>query len=655
MHRLDRTPARASMQYLLWTLAILFAAQGSYVSPWITVFSYAMLAWRWMVVERGWRLPGRWLRSLLSIAIFGGVFLTYGTINGAEAGSALLMVMIALKLSEVRRMRDAMLVIVLGYFLVFAGYIYSQEILLSVWLLLAAFALSVTLMVMTRNQESVDTRASTRHAGKLVMQAIPFAIALFLLFPRLPGPLWGVPSAGGDATSGLSDRMTPGSITNLVMSNEIAFRVQFEGEPPPPSKRYWRGPVLHLFNGRTWSQGFMQFVENDRYERGGRALTYQVTLEPHEMHWLFALPIAVEHPDDAVLARDYMLLAKRPVNQRRRYTITSYLDSTLSAEITGLEERWALQLPDRFNPQAQELAAQWREETGSDREIVERALSMFREQPFVYTLQPPPLRGNTVDDFLFNTQSGFCEHYASAFTFLMRAAGIPARVVTGYLGGEFNTASGDFVVRQSDAHAWTEVWYPDSGWVRVDPTGAVSPSRIEMGISGAFGEDESVPDHIRRDTTDWAWEIEMRWEAINAAWNEFFLAYGPEAQQALLAMLGLANADWVDLVVLLVAGIVVLAALLTLYLVWLNRPVPPDAARQQLLRLQRGLARHITPQPGEGPRDFLSRAAATLPAQAGLLEDFASGYLAIRYGNRSQGDASQLQDLTRNILRSVRK
>jgi transglutaminase-like putative cysteine protease len=654
MHRLERTPARASMQYLLWTLAILFAAQGSYVSPWITVFSYAMLAWRWMVVERGWRLPGRWLRSLLSIAIFGGVFLTYGTINGAEAGSALLLVMIALKLSEVRRVRDAMLVIVLGYFLVFAGYIYSQGILLSVWLLLAAFALSVTLMVMTRNQESVDTHASTRHAGKLVMQAIPFAIALFLLFPRLPGPLWGVPSAGGDATSGLSDEMTPGSITNLVMSNEIAFRVDFQGEPPPRSERYWRGPVLHLFNGRTWSQGFMQFVESDRYERGGRALTYQVTLEPHEMHWLFALPVAAEHPDDAILSRDYMLMAKRPVNQRRRYTITSYLDSTLSAEITGLEERWALQLPDRFNPRAQELAAQWREETSSDREIVERALRMFREQPFVYTLQPPPLRGNTVDDFLFNTQSGFCEHYASAFTFLMRAAGIPARVVTGYLGGEFNTTSGDFVVRQSDAHAWTEVWYPDSGWVRIDPTGAVAPSRIEMGISGAFGEDETLPDHIRRDATDWAWEIEMRWEAVNAAWNEFFLGYGPEAQQALLALLGLANADWMDLVVLLIAGIVALAVLLTLYLVWLNRPVPPDAARQQLQRLQRGLAQHITPQPGEGPRDFLSRAATTLPAQAELLEDFAADYLAIRYGNKSHDDVDQLQDIARNILRSVR-
>lgn len=656
MERLDHAPARDSMRYLLVTLGILFAAQASYVSPWITVFAYAMLGWRWLIADRGWKLPGRWVRTLLSVTIFAGVFVTYGTLNGAEAGSALLMVMIALKLTEVRRLRDAMLVIVLGYFLVFAGFIYSQVIPMAVWLMLATFALTSSLMVMTRNQQDIDVKASVRKSGRLLAQAMPFAIALFLLFPRLPGPLWGVPSAGGDAVSGLSDSMTPGTITNLVMSNEIAFRVNFAGEPPPPSERYWRGPVLHLFNGRTWTQGFMQFVETDRYRLNGRALNYEVTIEPHESHWMFALQLPAGHPPDAVLTRDYMLASRKPINQRQRYEVTSYLDSTLSPQLTTLERRWGLQLPERFNPRAQELAAEWRELETTDRGVVQRALQMFREQPFVYTLQPPPLRGDTVDDFLFNTRRGFCEHYASSFAFLMRAAGIPTRVVTGYLGGEFNTVSGDFVVRQSDAHAWTEVWYADSGWTRVDPTGAVAPSRIEQGISGAFAEGEDIPEHLRRNSTDWAFEFQMRWDAISAAWDEFFLAYGPDAQRSLLALLGMLNAGWTELVLLLVAAFLVLGVLLAAYLAWLNRPAPPDAVRRQFEKLRAGLERQVGKGPaGEGPRDFLRRARESLPAaQVARLDIFADYYLAHRYGQAEDIDVKKLRELVRKLLQASR-
>ena len=654
MERLDHAPARDSMRYLLVTLGILFAAQASYVSPWITVFAYAMLGWRWLVADRGWKLPGRWARTLLSLAIFAGVFLNYGTLNGAEAGSALLMVMIALKLTEVRRLRDAMLVIVLGYFLVFAGFIYTQVIPMAAWLMLATYALTSSLMVMTRNQQDIDVKSSVRQSGRLLAQALPFAIALFLLFPRLPGPLWGVPSAGGDAVSGLGDSMTPGTITNLVLSNEVAFRVSFDGDIPPPSQRYWRGPVLHLFNGRTWTQGFVQLVETDRYESGGRSLSYEITIEPHENHWMFALPVAAGHPSDAVLTRDFTLLARKPINQRQRYEVTSYLDSTMSPQLTSLERRWALQVPERFNPRAQELAAQWREEESSDRGVVQRALQMFREQPFVYTLQPPPLRGDTVDDFLFNTQRGFCEHYASSFAFLMRAAGIPTRVVTGYLGGNFNTISGDFVVRQSDAHAWTEVWYEDSGWTRVDPTGAVAPSRIESGISSAFAEGEELPDHLRRDSTDWAFEFQMRWDAINAAWDEFFLAYGPDAQQSLLALFGLLNADWTDMVILLVTTFVVLGVLLAVYLSWLNRPAPPDAMRRQFEKLRAGLEKQVGKGPaGEGPRDFLRRARESLPAaQAARLDIFANYYLSHRYGRAQDMDMNKLRQLVRKLLQA---
>ena len=363
---------------------------------------------------------------------------------------------------------------------------------------------------------------------------------------------------------------------------------------------------------------------------------------------MLALAVPAEHPPDAVLTRDYVLVANKPINQRRRYSVTSWLDSTMSLQLTHLEERWALQVPERFNPRSQELAEQWREEERSDRAIVERALRMFREQPFVYTLQPPPLRGDTVDDFLFNTRRGFCEHYASSFTFLMRAAGIPTRVVTGYLGGEFNPVSGDFVVRQSDAHAWAEVWFEESGWTRVDPTGAVSPSRIEQGISQAFGEEENVPAHLRRNSTDWVWEVQARWEAINAAWNEFFLAYGPDAQKSMLALLGLLNGDWVDLVLMLGGAFLLFGIALAAYLSWLNRPPPVDALRRQFERLRKGLEKSIGRGPaGEGPRDFLARAQRELPAaQAARLAVFANLYLAQRYGT---GTEAELRDIRRQV------
>lgn len=647
--QLDARPHTQTMRGLLLALALLFAGLASFLQPWISAFAFLILAWRLWAASRNASMPRRWLKILLAIIGFAMVLASYRTLNGVEAGSALLMVMIALKLTEVQRVRDAVFVVVLGYFLLFAGFLYSQEIPFVAWMLLAGWGLTAALLVITRNTADATFGDGMRRSGRYLAQALPFAIIVFVLFPRIPGPLWGVPLNRSSGVTGLDDEMTPGSISSLVMSEETAFRVRFEGVLPPRSERYWRGPTLTFFNGRTWRQGFPIRTDDVHVAELSEPIRYTVMLEPHDREWLYALTVPVEYPDNAALLRDYTLAVRRPVDQRRSYDVISYTEYVLSPQLAKLERLWALQLPDGFNERSRELAAQWRASSTDDAEIVTRALQMFREEPFRYTLQPPPLRGDTVDDFLFETQAGFCEHYASAFTFLMRAAGIPARVVTGYLGGEMNAYSGYLEVRQSDAHAWSEVWLEGRGWTRVDPTGAVAPERIERGIAEALAGDE-LPAHLLRIGA--LWELEARWHALNTIWYEFFLGYGPEMQKQFLEMLGLDDPDWRSMAFTMIALLGTGTILLWAWLIWTHRTRPVDPALRLYRRLQQRLSRRLgEPRPHEGPEDFYRRVVSDAPELAPRVRQFVNAYLAIRYGRGEHGKQSMktLQKAFRRI------
>ena len=631
--QLDARPHTATVRILLLSLALLFGGFALHLHPWITLFAFLLLGWRAWAAARNARMPGRWVKTALALAGFTMVLASYRTLNGAEAGSALLMVMIALKLTEVRRVRDAVFVIVLGYFLLFAGFLYSQEIAFAAWMLLVGWALTAALLVITRNATEASFFGALRQSGRYLAQALPFALVIFLLFPRIPGPLWGVPITGANAVSGLSDSMTPGSISELVLSDEIAFRVRFEDRPPPQAERYWRGPTLHFFNGRTWIQGVFSAADTRRAADTSNPVRYSVMIEPHQRNWLFALTVPVEYPDNARLTRDYLLVSRRPVDQRRSYQVVSHLDHVLSPELTALERRWALQMPQSSNPRSRELAQQWRAASSDDREIVQQALRMFREQPFRYTLQPPLLGSDTVDDFLFGTQAGFCEHYASAFTFLMRAAGVPARVVTGYLGGTQNLFGEYFEVRQSDAHAWSEVWLEGAGWTRVDPTAAVAPERVERGLSEAL-QDQELPSHLSRSAGDILLQLEMRWAAINAVWFEFFLGFDPDMQKRFLERLGLDDPDWRKMVLIMTALLTVGGFLLWAWLVWRHQPRAADPALRLYRRLQQRLAPRLgAPRLHEGPQDFLQRVVRDAPDAAPAVRHFIEQYLQLRYTN----------------------
>ena len=384
-----------------------------------------------------------------------------------------------------------------------------------------------------------------------MLQGIPLAALLFVLFPRLAGPLWGSPADAG-ARTGLSDRMSPGAITELSLSDAVAFRVSFHGAPPDPRARYWRGPVFSRFDGREWSASFR--LQSGRFAtREGPVIDYTVTLEPHGKLWLFALehPASLPRPavedattlsalnDIAFLTHDQQILARTTVNQTVRYAQRSVLQGSVLPLAGDANDN--LQLA-RNNARTASFARELRERTGSDRAFIAAILARFHDEPYVYTLTPPLLEGDPdpVDAFLFDTRRGFCEHYAGAFVVLLRAAGIPSRVVTGYQGGEMSPGGEYMIVRQSDAHAWAEA-IVDGKWQRFDPTGAVSPSRVELGLGAALPAGEPVPYLARLEMT-WLKSLRLHWDSINYQWQRGVVGFNIERQRDFLREFGLDNA-----------------------------------------------------------------------------------------------------------------
>lgn len=629
--------------------------------PWgETLAILAVLAWRAEAGRRRWRMPGKLVRGTLTVLAFAGVWWSYGRINGQHAGVALLLIMVALKLTEMDQRRDVMVTVFLLYFVCVTHFLFSQEIWTLAYLLLATVAITATLIEANHAGEPLPPALSLRRGGSLVLQALPLMLLMFVLFPRVPGPLWGLPSDSGASRSGLSDKMSPGDIASLIMSDELAFRVRFDGAVPPPRERYWRGPVFWDFDGREWSEGMPALSQNPVVlEVGGEPLRYEVVLEPHRALWLFALdvPDPRQLPTESRMAMDGRLLAERVVRERLLYKAVSYPRYRMDGELSERARRAATRLPRDANPRARALAERWRAQGLDDAAIVQAALTMFRQQEFFYTLKPPLLGRDPVDDFLFETRRGFCEHYSSAFTSLMRAAGIPARVVTGYLGGRKNEVGEHYVVRQSDAHAWSEVWLQDQGWLRVDPTGAVAPNRVEQDLSSALSLEESLPLGLRRSGVDaWA-RLQASWDLANAQWNRWVLAYGPELQEEILGKIGLTG--WRDLMLALTISLA--AAVGVFGLLAIRRALPArnqDAALEAWRRALRVLARDgLLQRPEEGPRAFASRVAEQRPELAVAMRRLVESYLAARYRDAEPDAAALLglRDAARSFAQAARR
>ena len=640
-----------SFRNLAWLLASLTLVMAPHIPRlplWAPFLCAAIVLWRLFLSWRNLHLPPRWLLMMLAFSAIGGIFLSYGTIFGRDTSVTLLIVLTAMKLMETRSQRDAMVAVFLGYFIVITNFLYSQTIPTALYMLLVVLVITATLVGFNHMSSPPKTMARLRLAGVLLGQAVPLMIILFVFFPRVQGPLWGLPQESSTGVSGLSDSMTLGSISRLILSDAVAFRVNFDGDIPKPDQLYWRGPVLWQFDGKTWSPGQKFSQDSLQYETQGKPVQYAVTLEPHNNHWLFALDLPASLPPESTASGDYQVLSRAPVKSRIRYEMSSYLNYHAGLDADKEELRRALQLPPDVkaeanqggsNPRARALAASWRRDLGNDEAIVREALSLFHNQQFFYTLLPPLLHDNPVDEFLFDTRQGFCEHYSSSFAFLMRAAGIPARVVTGYQGGEINPAGGYMIVRQSDAHAWTEVWLKGRGWVRTDPTAAVSPARVESGIAAAVPASDPLPMMVRTQF-EWLRDMRLSLDVVAAEWNQWVLGYNPKRQMDFLSRAGMKTPDWQSMTVALITGTGILLLGFAATMLRRLHQTRRDPVQTAWLKFCDKLAKRGIPrQPHEGPRDYAERLARLQPDIAPATNVISSLYIALRYGTLQQEEA----------------
>ncbi len=625
------------------TLILVVLPHIFHLAWWILPAFFALLLWRYLMTRRQWRLPGLRLQFSFALLALLGMSLSYGTWFGRDASVALLVVLCGLKLLEMNSRRDALLLCFLSYFLIITNFLYSQSIPTALYMGMVMLVATATLISLSDDNNRLSTRQRLRLSGTLLAQALPLMVVLFILFPRVVGPFWSLPKDAHSGITGLSDSLSLGNVSQLSLSDEVAFRVKFDGDIPPSSQRYWRGPVLWWTNGRDWKSGFQQnkAVGQINLHATGQPFDYTVTLEPHNKRWLFALELPTQAPSYGKMTPDYQMLANFPVQQRIRYQLRSYTD--YRADILTLSQyRLALRLPKGKHPRTRALAEQWLQENPHPETIVQRTIQHFNQEPFTYTYTPPLLLDDPVDEFLFETQQGFCEHYAVAFTVLMRAAGIPARVVTGYLGGSVNPIGNYLIVRQRDAHAWSEIWLQDKGWVRIDPTNAVAPERVEQGIETALPTEFNplgLEVNWDKDSTVvkiWQ-QLRNRWDAINNGWNQWVLGYDPARQKQLLSRLGLKGMDWYGMTITLT---VVIAVFLLCYAAWMFlRPqlVVRDPVQQIYLRFCKKLARHgLHRLPHEGPLMFAARSCAARPDLAVPIQQIVELYVQTRYRSQLQ-------------------
>ncbi len=632
---------RRDTLFLMGAVLLSVLPQMAWLPLWCSAGFIVLFGWRLGLVISGRPLPGAFLRVVAAVAIMAGVFAEYRALFGRDAGVALLVLFLGLKLMEMRARRDLFVVIFLCCFLLITGYFHSQGIAMAAATLAALVTLVASMLTMQFRKQEITVRRRFRYAATLLLQALPIAAVLFVLFPRTAGPLWGLPGDAHGGKTGLSDTMAPGDIAELAQAEDVVMRVQFRGPAPARDRMYWRGPTFGSFDGRSWRAvntppvPRLDALVSPPSPGDVADVAYTTTVEPASHRWLLVLdrPVSVPIIDgrSVEVLPSLGLRADRPLTERFQFDGLARPDGLVGVQETEATLRPYLRLPAGSNPRAQALARQWLAEAPGEapRQRIERLLQWLRDGNFTYTLAPPLLGQHTVDEFAFDTREGFCEHFSSAFVFLARTLGVPARVVTGYQGAEANTANGYWIVRQSDAHAWAEVWLAGSGWTRVDPTAVVAPERIVRG--GRLSRQGSALRGGDQEDDGWLHAFRLNLDSVTHAWNRWVLSYDRSLQTSLLARLGLDFSDWREVAGAMAAvmGLVLAAvALITL------RPrLPRDPAERQFDQFCQRIAEIGAPrQPFETPNNFLYRIERLLDdAQATQAQRIVAVYNRLRY------------------------
>ncbi len=630
--------------------------------PWWTLGLWLGCAlWRIQIYRMKFNYPNKIIKVSLIVIIGIGIYFTRGTILGLEGGLALLIAAFSLKLIELKTKRDALVILYIGFLVVTTLYLYDNSFAWVGYSLLPIVTLMAALIGLNQIKLATHPFATVKLAGILLLQALPLMLILFFFFPRLD-PLWTLPMPKKQQVTGVSNKMTPGEIANMTKSSELVLRATFtDGNIPPRNKLYWRALTLETYNGRTWTQAWdveyhigrepvWRAVPNNRDQTN-----YSIIMQPSSQTWVIALDTAQTLPAQVVRSADFHLERNKPIDTVYSYQLTSTLNALKEPDQTP-RININQQLPvNNSDPRARAFGEELRKTyQGNTSQIVDALLKRFHNEPYHYTLNTPDLGQNSVDAFFFDTKRGFCEHYASATTFILRSAGIPARVILGYQGGEINTAGNFVQVRQFDAHAWVEYWEQGKGWVTIDPTFQVAPSRIERGLNEALSEDEQTQTGnnalIGYGTDSIFTKLRMNWENFNNEWDIFISSYNSDQQRGILQKIfGKTNLTYLG--ILLVIGIIFITILWMLLLLkpWKREKDPVLRHYQQFERLLavQGIRREL----GEGPNDFALRAMQALPNYQKQIKEFNEAFIAQQYaGQNSLHILKQALDNFRKVL-----
>ena len=658
LHALPRD-ARDTL-FLLCVIAWVIAPQVNVLPVWASLLAGGLLLWRGWLAWKGRPLPTRWVLAIPLILAVGGTLYTHRTILGRDAGVTLIVMLLALKMLELRARRDAMVVFFLGFFTMLSNFFFSQSLFTAAAMLVALLGLLAAVVNAHMPVGRPPLAQTLRTAGTMALLGAPIMAALFMLFPRM-APLWGMPADNLTGRSGLSGTMKIGDMAEIALDDRVAIRLRFEGDErsiPPQSALYFRGPVMTGFDGREWqaepfredSPWAARVAVPANLEVSGPAVRYEVTLEPQRQPWLMVLEATPEAPTlpnmQAYMTQDLQWMTARPITEVLRYQAVSYPSFRHGPTTSSRQLRVHTELPPGFNPRTLELATQMRADptlTNADtQQLVDAVLLRLRTGGYSYSLDPGVFGEHTADEFWFDRKEGFCEHISSAFVVLMRALDVPARIVTGYQGGERNPVDGYWTVRNADAHAWAEVWMESRGWVRVDPTGAVSPGRIGAfqrlrAPQGAFAT--AMGTVI---SPGLAQNLRSVWEAVNNSWNQWVLNYTQSRQLDLLKSLGFESPSWQDLTMVL--GILIIAAALGGMGWSLWERSQHDPWLRLLARARQRLARAGLVVPDTlPPRAMAERVQAQFGAPAAAVADWLLRLERVRYAPQPDTEWSHLR------------
>jgi len=625
----DQLP-RPALAWIIAAQALLLVPHLPRVPAWVIVVYLFAFVWRVQAYRGRAELPGRWLKVLLSGAAAGGIVLSFGSLLGMEPMVAFLLTAFALKLTEMRTRKDAYVVVFLGYFVLLTAFLFTQALALVVYGVVLVWVLTTALVCVHRTRVSLSDKRPMKLAAGMLLQAVPLMLVLFFLFPRI-GPLWSVPLKSHTAKTGMSDTLRPGDVSRLSQSDEVAFRVRFEGEIPAFPDMYWRGVVMSRLDGDTWRslRGF-EIPGRERREPPvrvrGEPVDYSVIIAPTQQNWLYALRYARPQRAGIIPLPDFRLYSPAAIEYETQYRVRSWPDSVLETQLSDWRRGVETRLPPADNPRTRALARELFDDAGSPRAFIDAALAHFRREPFYYTLQPPVLGdANVMDRFLFDTRRGFCEHYAYAFAVMARNVGIPTRVVGGYQGGEVNPVNRTVIVHQFDAHAWNEVWLEGEGWVRVDPTAAVAPQRILYGLETAVAEEgsfllDSPLSPLRFRGVYLINRLRLQYDALTYRWQSWVTGFDGAAQFELLqGVLGEVSAMR-SVALLLGVGVATMAitALLLLRARWRVKRSPVE---QELAHFLKSLKhRGVEVRRGDTLGQITERAVARWPQEAESLQ-----------------------------------